>query len=208
MAFSLRLVSYFLAGVALTEAQAQSLTPAERRARDFEFQALRLGAPTQILDYFSQVERRPSASANTKVFHIFNPSPQVSLAVARFENNRLRQFELRYFDGEGIRTLTRAGHWDGLRNRLIELFGPPTASSPKVPVRTDQSGLDPRYAAINAEWNFPRVARRINYICMIGDTGGVGVVTISHTGSIAEDSATEVWPRGRKQRPFRENPGF
>lgn len=198
----------FLCGIALTGAEAQSLTQAERRAREFEFQALRLGAPTQVLDFFSQVERRPSNSANAKVFHIFNPSPQVSLAVVRFENNRLRQFELRYFDGEGIRTLTRAGNWDGLRNRLIELFGPPTASAPNVPVRTDQSGLDPRYAAINAEWNFPRVARRINYICMIGDNGGVGVITISHTGSLAEDSATEAWQRGRKQKPWQEDPGF
>lgn len=197
---------FAVAGCATVGTDSVSLSAAERKARDFHFESLVPGAPIAALDWFTHVKARPASTPSLKIFDIYSPSPQVSLAVARFENNRLRQFDLRYYDGEGISTLTRAGKWHGLCNRLVKVFGPPTNSSPKVPVRTDQPGINPQYAVVNSEWDFPRVARRINLVAMQGDSGGVAVVTVAITGPMPPESPRHT--RSHKHKALKEDPGF
>jgi hypothetical protein len=144
----------------------ERLTQEERRAGTFRFGGLAPGYRTDLSLWFSHAERQPSVGDGLVSYLIYNPSPQVSLAVAGFEAGRLRQFDLRYYDGEGIFTLRRAGGWKGLRERLIRLFGEPTRSGARVPIRTNQRGLDARYAVANDEWDFPNVRRRINFVAM------------------------------------------
>ncbi len=195
---------FFLVSCATVETA--TLSPQEQAARDFHFETLVLSASTASLDWFTHVEPRPASSSGLKNFEIYSASPKISTLVASFENNQLRQFDLRYYDGPTIRTLTRAGKWQGLRNRLVKLLGPPTRSSPNVPVRTNQSGINPNYAAINAEWDFPKVARRINLIAMEGDSGGVAVVTVAITGAMPPESPEIV--QNRKQHIWKGDPGF
>ena len=125
-----------------------------------------VGCSGVVDDKLTREELQASAEEGLQQYGMNNPSPQVSLAVAWFVGDGLRRFDLRYYDGEGIFTLRRAGGWKGLRKRLIELFGEPTRSGPSVLVRTNHKSLNPRYVQASDEWNFPRVRRRVHFVAM------------------------------------------
>lgn len=189
-----------------------SQTPAERAIRDFEFKGLRMGSTPASLVQFPQVRQLPSPNSNTVDYEIFNPSPQVSIAKASFYRGALCRLELRYFDGPGARTLTRAGGWVGIREYLIEKYGPPSKFGPDVPVETTQAGVSGRYAKFNGVWIFSRVKRQLNYVALSDGKGGVGVVTISDTTPIpASPAPSAPPPPPAKPNPPpipRANPGF
>lgn len=197
-------------GTGCTQVTRGGLTGPERAALRFQFEGLFVGAPRSVMDSFSQVEYRPRQESGMSVYEIYNPSPHVSLAVAWIRGDIVKKFELRYFDGEGIRTLKRAGGWKGLRDRLVELFGEPTRNSPRVPVLTNQRGINARYAAINAEWVLPRAGRTIHFVAMEDNSGGVAVITVadnSRGGSrgSGEDVAAIPLPT---PKPWKPDPGF
>ncbi len=203
-----------------------SQTEQEKAIRAFDFQGLKLGSRSGSLAVFSQVQRVPLLRDGMTVYEIFNPSPQVSKVIAFYHQDRLRKLELRYFDGPGARTLSRAGGWVGIRDYLIAKYGPPSRFASDAPIVTAQPGLRAEYAKFNGEWIFSRVYRQLNFIAMADSKGGVGVVTISDTSPFAkaeEPAAPGSSTRTRivtttqavtsptpaaTQAPVRPNPGF
>lgn len=204
-----------------------SQTEQEKAIRDFDFQGLKLGSRSGSLAVFSQVQRVPLLREGMTVYEIFNPSPQVSKALAFYHQDRLRKLELRYFDGPGARTLTRAGGWVGIRDYLIAQYGPPSRFATDAPIVTAQPGLRAEFAKFNGEWIFSRVYRQLNFIAMADTKGGVGVVTISDTSPLVKTeepaapgsstrtrvvTTTQVVaspaPTVVQTTPVRPNPGF
>lgn len=200
----------------------QSLTEPEREILDFEVQGLRLGSPREILANYAEVSKMPGfTEEGLEKFDILNPSPQISMISAFFFDGKVRRLEIRYFDGPTARSLTRAGGWTGIRDYIIQKFGPPTETGTEVPVTASQPGLNPQFARFNGVWKFPNVRRQLNYIAMADGRGGVGVVTVEDTRPLpqprrpvpvlspaatgtAEDSA----PGPAPSPPSRPDPGF
>jgi len=209
------------AGFALTGCETfpdPTLAPEEQAIRAFDFQGVRIGSRPGALAIFPQVQRVPIKRDGMDVYEIFNPSPQVSNAVAFYVNDRLRKLELRYFDGPGARTLSRAGGWAGIRDLLISRYGPPSRFGQDAPNVATQRGLDPKFAKFNGEWIFSRVNRQLNFIVMSDSAGGVGVVTVQDTTPLlvvspAPTVATTVTSApvevpAPQRVPARPDPGF
>lgn len=216
------LSAIFLAGVVfLTGCETlsnPSLTPEEQAIRDFDFEGVRIGTKPGSLAIFSQVQRVPIKRDGMVTYEVANPTSQVSMLIAFYHEDRLRKVELRYFDGSGSTTLTRAGGWAGIRNYLIEKYGPPSRFSKDAPIVTNQKGINAQFAKFNGEWVFSRVNRQMNYVAMADDKGGVGVVTIFDTTPLQTPIVTRTVitpPPGVvtpvevvAQRPVAPNPGF
>lgn len=158
-----------------------TLTDAEREILRFNVEGIHLGDQPGKLAIFSQVQRNPVQLDGMDVYEIYNPIPQISNMVASFYENKLRRLEIRYFDGPGVNTLTRAGGWVGIRDYLMESYGPPSRFGNDVPVVASQKGLQTKYAKFNGEWIFSRAKRQLNYIAMADGKGGVGVVVVQDT---------------------------
>ncbi len=153
------------------------------------------------------------------VYEIFNPSPQVSKAIAYFHEDKLRKLELWYLDDLGARTLSRAGGWVGIRDYLISLYGPPSRVALDAPIVSSLPGLKAEFATFNGEWIFSGVYRQLNYIAMSDGKRGVGVVTIADTtplpktpelpapGAPTQTVVTQPAPVV-VQTPVAPNPGF
>lgn len=201
-----------------------SLTAQERAMRDFDFQGIRIGSRSGALATFPQVQRVPLLREGMVVYEIFNPTPQVSKAIAFYHEDRLRKLELRYFDGPGARTLQRAGGWAGIRDYLIARYGPPSRFGTEAEIVTNQPGLKAEFAKFNGVWIFSRINRQLNYVAMADNRGGVGVVTVQDTTPLVQPSPTP-GPRGQTTTrtvvvsqtapeptpaptPVRPNPGF
>lgn len=161
-----------------------TLTDEEREVLKFNVEGIYIGDVPGKLAVFSQVQKVPIKIDGMDVYEVYNPIPQISNIEAWFYNNKLRKLEIRYFNGPGVSTLERAGGWVGIRDYLMERFGPPSRFGNDVPVAATQKGLQARYAKFNGEWIFSRVKRRLNFIAMADDKGGVGVVTIQDTTPI------------------------
>ncbi len=153
-------------------------TVEERAILRFDLEGIQIGDAPGKLAVFSQVQRVPIKIDGMDVYEIYNPIPQISNMRASFYENKLRKLEIRYFDGPGVNTLTRAGGWMGIRNYLMESYGPPSRFGDEVPIVASQKGLQARFAKFNGEWIFSRVQRQLNYIAMADGNGGVGVVVI------------------------------
>lgn len=158
-----------------------TLTEPEREVLRFNVEGIAIGDQPGKLAIFSQVQRIPIQLDGMDVYEIYNPIPQISNMVASFYENKLRKLEIRYFDGPGVNTLSRAGGWVGIRDYLMESYGPPSRFGDQVPIVASQKGLQARYAKFNAEWIFSRAQRRLNYLAMADSNGGVGVVVIQDT---------------------------
>lgn len=203
-----------------------SQTEQEKAIRAFDFQGIKIGSRSGTLAVFPQVQRVPLLREGMTVYEIFNPTPQVSKAIAYYHQDKLRKLELRYFDGPGARTLTRAGGWNGIRDYLISKYGPPSRFSTDAPIVSSQPGLKAEYAKFNGEWIFSRVYRQLNFIAMADSKGGVGVVTIADTtplttvpeppapgGTSTPAARTTTTTRvitspSAPSEPVRPNPGF
>jgi len=197
----LAVVAVFL--VALTACETMvvvppALTPEERAVLAMGIKGLKIGATQDVLGNFSQVKQIQSGIPGMRAFEIYNPSPQISMAVAFFHEGHLRRLESRYFRGNGIVTLSRAGSWEGIRSYLIEKIGPPSRVGILVPLETRQRGLDVRYAKFNGEWLFTRINRKVHYVAMSDDRGGVGVVTLIDTTPIAPPPEPSPTPRPKR----------
>ncbi len=158
-----------------------TLTDAEREILRFNVEGIAIGDQPGKLAIFSQVQRIPIQLDGMDVYEIYNPIPQISNMVASFYKNKLRKLEIRYFDGPGVNTLSRAGGWVGIRDYLMESYEPPSRFGDQVPIVASQKGLQTRYAKFNGEWIFSRAQRRLNYIAMADSNGGVAVVVIQDT---------------------------
>lgn len=145
----------------------------------FNLEGLKLGDKPTSLARFAQVAKQPFGRTDYDIYEIYNPNDQISIAIAYFQNDRLKKLEIRYFDGPGIATLARAGGWAGIRDYVCSRFGPPSRTGPTVPLATDYYGLKPATAKYNGEWLFSRKDRKLNYIAATDDKTGVAIVTVS-----------------------------
>ena len=151
----------------------------EQAIYNFNVGGLKIGDKTSSLSRFAQVQKQPFGRTDYDIYEIYNPNDQISIAIAYFQNDRLKKLEIRYFDGPGIATLARAGGWEGLRDYICSRFGPPSRTGANVPLATDYYGLKPANAKFNGEWVFSRKSRKLNYIAMSEPKGGVAIVTVS-----------------------------
>lgn len=188
----------------LTDSTGQ--TEHERAIRSFDFQGIRIGSRSGALAAFPQVQRVPLLREGMTVYEIFNPTPQVSLALAFYHNDRLRKLELRYFDGPGARTLTRAGGWAGIRDYLIDRYGPPSRFGAEAKIATALPGLKAEFAKFNGEWIFSRANRQLNFIAMADDGSGVGIVTIADTTPLIQEIPTPGGTRPASVTPIIQTP--
>lgn len=158
-----------------------SLTPEERAVLDFNVNGLKIGGPPGQLAVFSQVQHIPVKLGGYDVYEVFNATPTISEIKAWYLDNKLRRVELRYFNGSGVNTLTRAGGWEGIRNYLMNKYGPPSRFGSDVPILATKGEWNVKYAKFNGEWIFSRIRRQVNYVVMSDAAGGIGVVTVMDT---------------------------
>lgn len=175
-----------------------TLTEPEREILAFNVEGLKIGSPQGALIKFSQVLHLPRAQGYD-IYEIFNPNSQISVALAYYVDNKLVRLELRYYNGPGNNSLSRSGGWMGIRDYLVEKFGPPSRVGPEVPIVSTQQGLRSQFAKCNAEWIFSRVDRKLNYVALSDGSGGVGVVTVSDTTPIVR--AAPPAPATRTTKP-------
>jgi hypothetical protein len=162
-----------------------TLTKEERAVLDFKVEGITMGGPPGQLARFSQVEHIPVKIGGYDIYEIYNATPNISQIKAWYYDKKLARLELRYFNGRGTNTLTRAGGWQGIRDYMMEKFGPPSRFGSDVPVvATTKTAWNTKYAKFNGEWLFSRIKRQINYIAMADAAGGIGVVTIQDTTPI------------------------
>lgn len=194
------------------------LTKAEREVLEFEVQGLKIGDEKQVLARYEGVNKIPGFPGGFEVFEIFNPSPEISTMVAFFANDRLHKIELRYFDGPTARTLSRSGGWIGIRDYLIQKFGPPSRIGNDVELVATQPGIRKEFAKFHGEWIFSRVDRLVNYIALSDNTGGVAVITVMDSRPVAQPQQIMVVETGStvadasseqiRQAPAPVTPGF
>lgn len=153
----------------------------EQAITNFNVGGLKIGDRTSSLRRFAQVQKQPFGRSDFDIYEIYNPNDQISIAIAYFKNDRLKRLEIRYFDGPGIATFSRAGGWEGIRDYICSRFGPPSRTGDNVPLATDYYGLKPSGAKFNGEWVFSRKNRRLNYVAFSDAKGGLGIVTVSDT---------------------------
>lgn len=158
-----------------------TLTPQEVAVRKMNLQGLAIGDNTATLRRFAQVQKVPYGRTDYDVYDIYNPNEQISLAKAYFAGDQLKRLELLYFDGSNVRTLSRAGGWEGVNAYLVSKFGPPSRQGKDVAVVTDEPGVKAANAKFNGEWIFSRQNRQLNFVADSGPQGGVGVVTLQDT---------------------------
>lgn len=156
-------------------------TKEEREMMNVSLDGLKLGDRVSALSRFAQTQLIPYGRADYQTYEIYNPNPQISMAVAYFRGGRLKKLELRYYDSTTIHTLARAGGWVGLRNYLINRFGNPSRAGAEIPLETYVGGLRPQFAQFNGEWIFSRINRKLNYIAFSEPKGGLALVTITDT---------------------------
>ena len=178
---SVLLVSLGFFGCETTPVAPGTLTKGEEEIRKLNLNGLKLGDSTASLSRFAQVQRVPFGRKDFTIYEIYNPNPQISLALAYFSDNRLKRLELRYFDGSSANTLARSGGWVGLRNYLTAKLGPPSRTGAEVPLATDVPGLKPQNAQFNGEWIFSRQNRNLTFIAFSDARGGIAVVTLVDT---------------------------
>lgn len=197
-----------------------SLTKEERAALDFDVYGVKLGGKPGQLAMFSQVQHIPVKLGGYDVWEVYNVSPNISELKAWYFNDQLKRLEIRYFNGPGVSSLSRAGGWEGIRNYMFQKFGPPSRFGAEVPIVATKGQWNVKYAKFNGEWVFSRVNRQINYSAMADKGEGIAVVTIMDTTPIvvprlvAEPSPTPCprvvgpAPADLTQRPAAPNPGF
>ena len=151
----------------------------EQAVAAFNVGGLKIGDRTKSLSRFAQVQKQPFGRTDYEIYEIYNPNDQISIAIAYFQHDRLKKLEIRYFDGPGISTLSRAGGWEGLRDYICSRFGPPSRTGAGVALATDYYGLKPEGAKFNGEWVFSRKNRKVNYVAFSDAKGGLGIVTVS-----------------------------
>lgn len=151
----------------------------EQAIMNFNVGGLKIGDKTSSLRRFAQVAKQPFGRTDYDIYEIYNPNDQISIALAYFQNDRLKKLEIRYFDGPGIATLSRAGGWDGIRDYICSRFGPPSRTGENVPLATDYYGIKTSAAKFNGEWLFTRKNRRLNYVAVSDAKGGLGIVTVA-----------------------------
>lgn len=157
-------------------------TPEERAILDFTVQDFRIGQNKQVLANWENVDKLPGfVGGGYEEFNLLDPLPQISKLALFFRNDVLRRMEVRYFNGPTTSTLRRAGGWKGILEHIQARYGPPTKTGPGVRVVSTQPGLRAQYAKFNGVWEFPSVARQLNFIAMEDSAGGVAVVTVSDT---------------------------
>ncbi len=198
-----------------------SLTKEERAALDFDVYGVKIGGKPGQLAMFPQVQRIPVKLGGYDVWEVYNVSPNISELKAWYYEDQLKRLEIRYFNGPGVSSLSRAGGWEGIRNYMFQKFGPPSRFGSDVPILATKGQWNVKYAKFNGEWLFSRVNRQINYSAMADKGEGIAVVTIMDTTPVvvprmvAEPSPT---PRPRvttgpapadlTTRPAAPNPGF
>jgi len=188
-------------------------TQQEKNALAFNVQGIQLGSPPSNLTLFSQVKKDPKKRNGMDLYEVFNPNPHISQLLAWYLDKKLKQMELRYFNSGGVDTLSISGGWEGLRDSMINDFGPPSRFGRNVPVVATMAGLDPTTASFNGEWIFSRINRQLNYIAYENPQTGdaIGVVTIIDTTpeTKKEKKKTEPFPEAQPSPPATEpGPGF
>ena len=158
-----------------------TLTPEERAVLDFDVNGLTIGGPSGQLAIFPQVQHIPVKLGGYDVYEVFNATPNISEIKAWYLDNRLKRVELRYFNGRGTNTLARAGGWEGIRNYLMQKYGPPSRFGSDVPIVATKGQWNVKYAKFNGEWIFSRIDRQINFSVMSDANGGIGVITVMDT---------------------------
>jgi len=176
-----------------------SLTKAEREVLEFEVQGLKIGDEKQVLARYENVNKIPGFPGGFEVFEIFNPSPEISTMVAFFANDRLHKIELRYFDGPTARTLSRSGGWLGIRDYLIQKFGPPSRIGNEVEMVATQPGIRKEFAKFHGEWIFSRVDRLVNYIALSDNGEGVAVITMMDSRPVTQPEQILVMDSSRSE---------
>jgi hypothetical protein len=156
-------------------------TAPEKAILNFRVQGVAMESPPSHLTVFPQLKKDPPKPGKVMVYQVFNPNPHISTLIATYRQNRLKIMELRYFNGQGVKTLEISGGWEGLRQDLFTAFGPPSQFGPEVPVVATQGGLDPAKAQFNGVWIFSRVHRQLNYIAAGDEKAGVGIITVTDT---------------------------
>lgn len=196
-----------------------TLTKEERAALDFDVAGVTIGGKPGQLALFSQVQRIPVKLGGYDVWEVYNVSPNISELKAWYLNDSLKRLEIRYFNGPGVNSLSRAGGWEGIRNYMFQKFGPPSRFGSDVPILATKGQWNVKYAKFNGEWVFSRVKRQINYSAMADKGEGIGVVTIMDTTPVvvprlvAEPTPAPVVrssavPADLTARPAPPNPGF
>lgn len=175
---------------------------AEAEIRRLSVAGAKLGDTKAVLRRFPQAKRVGSGRTDWETFEVYKPNPQISILLLTFRQGRLVRMELRYFNGPTEQTLRKAGGWDGLRNVLVQRFGPPVKTGAGVPLLTTLRPLNPAYARFNGVWDFPRAGRQIHYVALSDNKGGVGVITFVDSSPLPE---AEVRAAAEAARP---NPGF
>lgn len=160
-------------------------TPEEKEMQHFNVDRIKIGSKPKELSRFPQVKEVKGKKENELIYEVFNPNPHISMMILWYEGKpkkqTLKQVELRYFDGSGVETLKNSGGWQGIRDYIIQYYGPPSMFGPEVPVVATQAGLDPTTATFNGMWDFSRINRQMNFIANVSAKGGVGVVTVMDT---------------------------
>jgi hypothetical protein len=195
-----------------------TLTPEEKAIVSFDVNGVTLGGRPGQLAVFSQVQHIPIKLGGYDVYEVFNATPNISEIKAWYFNDKLKRIELRYFNGPGTHTLSRAGGWDGIRNYLMKKFGPPSRFGADVPILATKGEWNVKYAKFNGEWLFSRVHRQLNYSAMADAGKGIAVITVQDTTPIAvpktesAPQATTAAPTAQRApqevRPGAPNPGF
>jgi len=188
-------------------------TPEEKNALAFNVQGIQLGSPPSNLTLFSQVKKDPKKRNGMDLYEVFNPNPHISQLLAWYLGKELRQMELRYFKGGGVQTLEISGGWEGIRDAMINDFGPPSRFGRNVPVVATMAGIDPAQAVFNGEWIFSRINRQLNYIAFDNQQTGdsIAIVTIIDTTpeTKKQKKKTEPFPDAQPAPPASESgPGF
>ncbi|MGH8046361.1 MAG: hypothetical protein ACREKL_03875 [Chthoniobacterales bacterium] len=196
-----------------------TLTKEEREVLAFNVDGVTIGGPSGQLAKFSQVQHIPVKLGGYDVYEIYNATPSISEIKCWYFDNKLKRIELRYFNGRGVNTLTRAGGWDGIRNYLMGKYGPPSRFGSDVPIMATKGEWNAKYAKFNGEWIFSRIKRQISYSAMADAGDGIAVVTVMDTTPVemprmvAEPASTPTpvkttAPVPQEVAPRAANPGF
>jgi hypothetical protein len=187
-------------------------TAQEKEVLKFNVQGIKLGSPASHLGIFSQIKKDSTKQDLMDVYEVYNPNSHISIMLAWYLQNKLRKVELRYFNSNGVDSLKVSGGWEGIRDDLIEYYGPPSNFGPNIPVVATQEGLDPQLAKFNGVWIFSRVNRQVNFIAFSDETGtGSGFVNITNTTPLTkkENKATKPFPGAKPPPPpTASGPGF
>jgi hypothetical protein len=122
------------------------LTPEERAVLDFNVNGVRIGGKPGQLALFPQVQHIPIKLGGYDVWEVYNASANISELKAWYFDDKLVRLELRYFNGRGVNTLSRAGGWEGIRNYLFQKFGPPSRFGSDVPIVATKGQWNAKYA--------------------------------------------------------------